>query len=154
MLKNALNLFYNNRRWIAKHALYFLYYILVLLVSSLHILATLLVNFSLIIYIFVFAETSTPSKQSSTVCITHIYMFVLAIGNYLIFIIMVNSYAELLPWELGFHTLFYAMSALYLYWCRERALIFNDDCKRSFDIKSYVCFFFHEIFLLYFNGLG
>lgn len=139
MLKNALNLFSNHRRWIAKHALYFLYYILVLLVSSLHILLTFLVNFSLIIYIFVFA---TPKQ--SPICITHIYMFVLAIGNYLIFIIMVNSYAELLPWELAFHTLFYAMSALYLYWCRERSLIFNDDSKRSFDIKSYVSmkFFF------------
>lgn len=152
MLKTAVadvvNLFYNQRRWMLRQtSVYALYYGLVLLASSLHLIASLAINLGLVVYVLFFLDTSCSSSSSSSskqllVMNIHLYVLVLAVGNYAVVVFMVDSYAELLPWELGFHSLFHAMSALYFYWCRERSTILqadNNANKRNmfqFDIKS------------------
>lgn len=152
MLKESSSLLLFYKQWneqqlrcILKHVLvYSSAYALVLLASSLHASTALVVNSALIVYVLFFATKATadssPVSSSSSntsrfdtqMYVVHVYMLVIAVGNYCVFFLMVNSYAELLPWELGFHALFHVISAFYMISSR-RPSDRSDACsKRSF----------------------
>ena len=120
----------NRRTWL-KYLVYLIYYLLLLLLASLHIFITVLVNVALIFLLLKYAKSSFTY--------VHLYVFVIAAGNLLIFYAMVMSYAELMPWEIGFHTIFYFISCMYFYSFYKSSLLhFDASSKRNvlyFDNK-------------------
>ena len=108
---------------------YLIAYLLLLLIASLHIYLTVLVNIGLVILLAVYAKSSNH---------VHLYVFVFAVGNFLIFNAMVTSFAELMPWEIGFHSIFYLISCLYFYWFYKTVVVVDVSFKRNvlhFDNK-------------------
>lgn len=103
---NSSMLFFLNKRKAIKLLIYMLCYITLLMVSSAHVLSTVVVNFVLLLVYFY--KFSNQEK--------HAYLFVLAAGNCTVLYAMINTYGELLPWELWLHALFYAISLAYLYY--------------------------------------
>lgn len=152
MLKESSSVLLFYKQWneqqlrcILKHALvYSSAYALVLLASSLHASTALVVNSALIVYVLCFATKTTAdsspvsssltntSRFDSQIYFVHVYMLVIAVGNYCVFFLMVYSYAEILPWELGFHALFHAISAFYMISSRRPSDRSDASSKRSF----------------------
>lgn len=121
MPKSLISIFYNNRKTILKrYPVFVAYYLTLILVSSVNIVASLVANIVLFVYFARHASKSSPNS----------YLYTLSVGNFLIFSLMVTSYAELLPWEIGFHTVLYAISAAYIFWSSQSTATTNDPTSK------------------------
>ncbi len=98
-----------------------------LLVSSLSLYITLILNLGIFVY-------SIKLVRNGDLRNFIIYVISMSIGNVLTFHIMVAAYAELLPWEVVLNIVFYLVSLYYYYY-----LFWRNDANKSqgiFDFKQ------------------
>lgn len=123
-LKNFLTI--NRPLLFNAYSIYLLIYFILLLVSSLSVYLTCLVNIIVFCYVFLIPYSSKTNKFK-------IYLLLSSIGNFITFEVTVASYAELLPWEHILHVLFYIMAFYYFFFS-----LSNTEQVFDFKMNSYI----------------
>lgn len=85
-------------------------YILLLLLGSLNIIVTMGICILTIINSLIYLANKSKIRS------LYSYIFYTSLGNFLTYHMLVESYAETLPWETGVHVAFYFTSYFY-YFC-------------------------------------
>lgn len=112
IIGNNVNFFHKHAgffRSIKYYALNFVYYLNLLLVASLGGALTVCVNLIILAYFVVKFIRKTALIDLNNLLIN------ISLSNLVIFYAMVVSYAEILGWELGFHTCLYLIAYYYFY---------------------------------------
>lgn len=108
------------------YSFYLLIYVVLILISSLSVYLTCLVNIVVFCYVFLVPYSSTSNKFK-------IYLLLSSIGNFITFELMVAAYAELLPWEHILHVLFYLMTYYYFFFS-----LTNTEQIFDFKMNAYI----------------
>jgi hypothetical protein len=109
-------------------------YVVLLILSSLEHYLGLFVNLVGLSYaISQLTNNKVSSGSSSSSSIVH-YLIRFSIGNLMVMHVMVQSYAELLPYEIGVHVILYAV-VYYFYYCYRNAFLTGSSQASVFDFK-------------------
>ena len=109
-MKKSFKFLISNKQIIS----YLMSYLIILYISSFHIITTILINLVLIINFVKLVLNNATSNNNENKKLNY-FLYSLLIGNYLIFQTMVYSYKEILGWELVIVILFNILFVYYLY---------------------------------------
>lgn len=114
IMKKLLKFFIVNKPMIS----YLLSYMIILYISSFHLLATIFINLVLMInFIKLILNTSSESCNNENKNLNS-FLYSLLIGNYITFQTLVYSYKEILGWELAIAILLNVLFIYYLYYLK------------------------------------
>ncbi len=95
-----------------------LVYVILLILSSLSFFSTIFINTMIFTYGFSLWLRNRTSKFKNLILVSFV-------GNFLVFELMVASYAELLVWEHVLHIVFYIIAFYYYFFTKLKRVLYN-----------------------------